>query len=327
MKKRSLGNLKVNEIGLGCMGMSEFYGKIDDKESLKVLEKAYELGVNFYDTADTYGFGHNEQLLSKFIKGKREDLVIATKFGIKREEGKYERVINNSPEYIRTSCENSLKRLGIDCIDLYYVHRLNNSYQLEETIGTLAELVKEGKIKHIGLSEVSAKTLKKAHEIFPIAAVQSEYSLMTREMEYNGVFETCEENNIGFVAYSPISRGLLSGNFKNKETLEKGDFRKFSPRFSDENMVRNNKVIEFLNLKAKELNCTTAQLAIAWVMHKKPFIVPIPGTKRIKYLTDNVSSAKIHLNKEIIDEMNKVFSDTNIFGERYTEAGMIGINS
>ena len=327
MEKRKLGNLQVNEIGLGCMGMSEFYGKTDDKKSIKVLEKAFEMGVNFYDTADTYGFGHNEELLSKFIKGKKEELVIATKFGINRDQGKYEREINNSPEYIRKACENSLKRLGVDCIDLYYAHRINNQYSLEETIGTLVDLIKEGKIKHIGLSEVSAKTLEKAHKIFPITAVQSEYSLMTRDMEYNGIFETCRKNNIGFVAYSPISRGLLSGNIKRKDDLGEGDFRKFAPRFSDENIRNNIKLVEFLELTAKKIGCTTAQLAIAWVMHKNPFIVPIPGTKRIKYLTDNIGSANIKIDKLLMKKMNQMFEKTSIFGERYTEAGMVGINS
>lgn len=327
MKKRKLGNLEINEIGLGCMGMSEFYGEADDKESLKVLEKAFDLGVNFYDTADTYGFGHNEKLLSKFIKGKREEIVIATKFGIRRDEGKYDRVIDNSPEYIRVSCENSLKRLGIDCIDLYYIHRLNNKYKLEESIGTLGDLVKEGKIRHIGLSEVSAKTLEKANSLFPITAVQSEYSLMTRDVEYNGVLDSCEKNNIGFVAYSPISRGLLSANNSNRNFSTEGDFRKFLPRFSEENLGKNKRIVEFLGEKANELNCSVAQLAIAWVMHSKEFIVPIPGTKRVKYLTDNAASAKIQLSKEILNQIDDVFKSENISGARYTEAGMKGINS
>ncbi len=323
------GNLKVKlpQLGLGCMGMSEFYGPANDDESLKVLDRAYELGVRLFDTADMYGNGHNEQLLSRFLAKGRTDAFIATKFGIRRKgENVYERTIDNSPQYIREACEASLKRLGRDVIDLYIVHRINPAASIEETVATMADLVAEGKIRQIGLSEVSANTLRKAHAVHPIAAIQTEYSLWTRDIEPE-ILPTCRELSVSIMAYSPLGRGFLTGQITNRDGLSENDFRLKNPRFSQENLHQNNKLLETLKDVAAAHKATPAQIALAWVLAQGPDVFPIPGTKRIKYLEDNISAAQVELTKIQIATLGDAFPVGAAAGERYPEAGQVGLNA
>jgi aryl-alcohol dehydrogenase-like predicted oxidoreductase len=312
--------MSVKEIGLGCMGMSEFYGPVDDAESLHVLERAWEMGVNHFDTSDMYGGGHNESLLSRFIAGKKSGIRIATKFGIERVG--LSRTINNSAAYIRKSCERSLSRLKIDAIDLYYVHRLDRATPIEETILELKRLVNEGKILQLGLSEVSPDELRRAHAIHPIAAIQSEYSLVSRAPETNGLFEACAGLGVGFVAYSPMGRGLLSTRIRSKSDLSQADFRRAAPRFSDENLKDNLSLADRLVNYSNQLNCTPAQLALAWVLKAAPFVVPIPGTKQRKYLEENLGATEVDLSDEIHSKLGKSFAYGNVKGERYPTQGM-----
>ena len=293
MEKRKLGaqGLEVSELGLGCMGMSQFYGPRDDIESIATLERAVELGINFFDTADVYGVGHNEELVGKALKKYRDRVIIATKFANQvLPDGK--RAINGRPEYVRSACDASLKRLGVDHIDLYYQHRVDKKVPIEETVGAMAELVRKGKVRYLGLSEAGANTIRRAHATHPISALQSEYSLWTRDYE-DEVIPTLRELGIGFVPFSPLGRGFLSGNIRE---LPADDMRrKISPRFDAENIQRNLKVVDRIKEIAREKGITPSQLALAWVLAQGHDMVPIPGTKRRTYLEENVAAAKIQL--------------------------------
>jgi len=314
------------ELGLGCMGMSEFYGATDDAQSLATLEAAFDAGVTHYDTADSYGAGHNEELLARFIKGKHGRLRIATKFGIVREPGRYERRIDNSPAYICSACEASLRRLGVDHIDLYYVHRLSAATPLEDTIGTLAELKREGKIGAIGLCEVSAQTLRRAAELHPIASLQSEYSLWTRDPEM-GALHAVREIGAQFHAYSPLGRGFLTGAIKRNTELTDGDFRKLSPRFAAENLDANMRIADTVLALAAAKGCTPAQLALAWLLAQGPEIVPIPGTKRTRYLLENLGALAVSLSADELKRIDEALPPGVAAGDRYPAAGMQGLNS
>ena len=328
MKIKSLGaqGLTTSELGLGCMGMSEFYGTTDDKESIKTIHRAIELGINFFDTADAYGPHKNEELLGKAIKGKREKLTIATKFGIVRDPNNPQaRGINGKPEYVRSACDGSLKRLEIDVIDLYYLHRVDANTPIEETVEAMGQLVKEGKVRGIGLSEVSASTLRKAHAEFPISALQSEYSLWSRDPE-DEIIATCNELGIAFVAYSPLGRGFLTGQIKKFEDLDPDDYRRLSPRFQGENFQKNLDLVNELESLAAEKNCTASQLALAWVLAQGDHIFPIPGTKRIKYLEENVAALNVHLTQKDLDEINEAFPLDAATGLRYPAQMMNSLN-
>ena len=294
--------LRSSAIGLGCMGMSEFYGERDDAQSMRTLERAFALGVTHYDTSNVYGRGHNEQLLGGFIKGRRDRLMLASKFGVVRDPdgpqgSTYDRGIDNSPAYMRKCCEESLARLGTDVIDLYYVHRTDPNLPIEDTMAALAQLVKEGKIRAIGLSEVTAAQIRRAHRVHPIAAVQSEYSLWTREPELD-VLPACCELGITFVAYSPLGRGFLTGAIRDAQSLAPDDFRLSSPRFHGENFERNRSLIEKLGSLCAAKSCTPGQIALAWIMGRDQPIIPIPGTKRIKYLEENVGATSVALSAD-----------------------------
>ena len=312
------------EIGLGCMGMSEFYGTADDQQSLATLEAAYAAGVTLFDTADSYGAGHNEELLGRFLRGKRNSVRIATKFGIVREPGRYERRIDNSPAYIRQACEASLRRLGIEHIDLYYVHRLNRDTALEESIGALGGLVKEGKIGGIGLCEVSPQTLKQASAIHPIAAVQSEYSLWTRDPE-DGVLDAVRDVGARFYAYSPLGRGFLTGTFNQGTTFDKSDFRSFNPRFAQGNLTANLRIADALRSLASKIGCSPAQLALAWLLAQGEHIVPIPGTKRTSYLLENLAAREVRLTAADWSRIEAIAPAGIAAGARYSEEGMKGL--
>lgn len=327
MKQRRLGRggLLVSEIGLGCMGMSEFYGPTDDATSRATLARAVELGISFFDTADTYGFGHNEALLGSFLKA-RTGLRVGTKFGIVRQPGKYERRVDNSPAYIAEACDASLKRLGIEAIDLYYAHRLNHVYPLEETIGAMADLVKAGKVRAIGLCEVSAATLRRAHAVHPISAVQSEYSLWTRDPEAE-VLTACRELGIAFVAYSPLGRGMLTGSITTDTKLAPNDFRRSSPRFQGASLAANVKLVDTVRALAAEKACSPGQLALAWLLHQADDIIPIPGTKHIAYLEENVGAAGIALTSWDLARISAALPPGSASGERYPAEGMKGLDS
>ena len=326
MQHRPLGRTgqSISALGLGCMGMSEFYGARDDVESLATLEAALAAGIDFFDTADTYGHGHNEELVGRFLKGKRDKVILATKFGIVRKPGTYERRVDNSPAYIRSACDASLKRLGVERIDLYYMHRRNPDVPVEDSVGAMAELVREGKVKALGLSEVSVDTLRRAHKVHPIAAVQSEYSLWTRDPE-QGMLQACAELGVTFVAYSPLGRAFLTGTVSNPDKLPEGDFRKASPRFQADALERNNRLVASLETFAAEHKAKPAQIALAWLINKHPHVVPIPGTKRRTYLAENAAAAEIKLNAADIAELDRMFAPGAVAGARYTEEGMKGV--
>tara|TARA_B100000378_G_scaffold213022_1_gene176081 strand:- start:249 stop:1160 length:912 start_codon:yes stop_codon:yes gene_type:complete len=302
--------------------MSEFYGETDDAQSLAVLDRAYELGVRMFDTADMYGNGHNEALLAQFLKQGRADAFVATKFGIRKQPGEYARTIDNSPDYIGQACDASLKRLGVERIDLYYVHRAEAGRDIEDTMGVLADLVAAGKIARIGLSEVSAETLRRAHAVYPVAAVQSEYSLTTRDMEAD-ILPTCRELGVAFVAYSPLGRGLLSGAI-DRDTLAENDFRRQSPRFAEVALEANKARLATLSTIADRREATPAQLALAWALAKGVFA--IPGTKRLTYLEQNVAAASLTLSDDDIDRLDSAYAPGTFVGERYTAEGMKGVN-
>jgi aryl-alcohol dehydrogenase-like predicted oxidoreductase len=323
MRTITLGTSGVasSVLGLGCMGMSEFYGEPDDAESMKTLERAFELGVTHYDTSNVYGRGHNEQLVGRFARDKRDRIIIASKFGVVRDPNgplgsTYDRDIDNSPAYMRQCCEESLRRLGTDVIDLYYVHRADPKVPIEETVGALGKLVEEGKIRAIGLSEVSADTLRRAHATHPIAALQSEYSLWTREPELD-VLPTCRELDIGFVAYSPLGRGFLTGSIHKAGELASDDFRLTSPRFQGENFDANLALVDQVRRIAEEKGCTAGQIAIAWLLHRGHDIIPIPGTKRIKYLEENVGAASVVLGQGDLDRLDHILPVGGAAGARY----------
>ena len=330
LPERTLGSsIKVGAIGYGAMGLSEFYGPAEEQNSLKLLQSVVDNGVTLIDTADMYGRGKNELLIGSFLKqlpsSQREQLVIATKCGIDRGNSVgYERTINNSPEYIKSCCDASLKRLGIEQIDLFYIHRVNNENPIEQTMETLAELKKEGKIKHIGLCEVRADLLIRAHSTFPVDVVQTEYSLWTRDIEET-ILPLLKEMNIGLVPYSPLGRGFLTGKYQSVKDFADGDFRKTNPRFLDENIGHNKKLLTTIKPMTIKYNCTSGQIALAWLLAQWEGIVPIPGTKQEKYLIENVNACSVHLENEDIEILNDLKNRISIKGERYTPEGMKGI--
>ena len=323
MKTRTLGrDLIVSEIGLGCMGMSEFYGPGDEAESLATIHLALDLGVTFLDTADMYGPFTNEVLVGKAIAGQRERVVLATKFGNERLPDGTRVGINGTPDYVRKACDASLQRLGVAYIDLYYQHRVDKSTPIEDTVGAMAELVQAGKVKHLGLSEASPATIRRAHAVHPITALQSEYSLWSRDPE-GELLETLWELGIGFVPYSPLGRGFLTGQFKTPEDIPEGDFRRNNPRFQGENFTRNLKLVEELKTMAQEKDATPGQLALAWVLSQGPDIVPIPGTKRTKYLRENVGAADVALTPEDLRRLDAIAPKEAAAGERYPDMSSI----
>jgi len=323
MHTRNLGNLTVSALGLGCMGMSEFYGGRDEAESIATIDRALELGLTLLDTADAYGPFTNEELLGRALRGKpRDRFVLATKFGIVRGPRPQDRTIEGSPAYVKQSIDGSLKRLGLDYVDLYQYHRVDAKTPIEETVGALADLVKAGKVRYIGLSEVNASTLRKAHAVSPISSVQSEYSLWSREPETDGVLETCRELGIGFLAYSPLGRGFLTGQIKRFEDFEEDDYRRFSPRFQGENFQKNLDLVARIEQLAHAREATASQLALAWVMAKSPQVVPIPGTKRRKYLEENLKSLELTLSADELAELDAAFPVGAATGTRYPEAMM-----
>lgn len=307
--------LNVNRIGLGCMGMSEFYGSFDEKESINTLHKAIDLGVNFFDTADMYGWGANERLLGKAFKGRWDEVILATKFAVMRGPNGEFLGLNGKPEYIRQACDQSLQNLGVDSIDLYYMHRQDPKVEIEEIVGAMSDLVKQGKVKHIGLSEVDAKTLRRAHAVHPISALQTEYSLWSREPEQY-LFDVCKELGITFVAYSPLGRGFLTGAIKSRADLEQGDFRLSNPRFTDEAIKENLKFVEVIDQIAQSKKVSKAQVALAWVLSQNDEIVSIPGTRKVHRLEENLGAFKVELTEsDLAVIQNSMPAET--IGNRY----------
>ena len=328
MRQRTLGTddhaLTVSAQGLGCMGMSEFYGSRDEAESVATIRRALDIGVTFLDTADMYRPFINEELVGTAIADRRDEVQLATKFGNVRGPNGERLGINGSPDYVRSACDASLRRMGIEHIDLYYQHRVDPDTPIEETVGAMAELVSAGKVRHLGLSEAGPETIRRAHATHPITAVQSEWSLWTREHETNGVLDTVRELGVGWVAYSPIGRGFLSGGIRSIEDLDRDDFRRTNPRFQGENFARNLELVDRVNAMAQDKGVSPAQLALAWVLAQGDDVVPIPGTKRRRYLDENAAADEIRLNPDELRQLNEVFPPGAALGDRYPDMSPIG---
>jgi aryl-alcohol dehydrogenase-like predicted oxidoreductase len=326
MQQRKLGSqgLTVSALGLGCMGMSEFYGSSNESEALATIHRALDLGVTFLDTADMYGPFTNEKLVGKAIRGRRDDVVVATKFSIIRGEDGARLGISGRPEYVRKACDASLQRLGIDVIDLYYQHRVDPKTPIEETVGALAALVREGKIRYVGMSEAAPATIRRAHAVHPITALQTEYSLWSRDPE-DEILPTVRALGIGFVPYSPLGRGFLTGRFRTIDDLEPDDFRRASPRFQGENFKRNLELVDRIEELARERGATPSQLALAWVLHQGDDLVPIPGTKHVKYLEENAGALDIELSAEDLRRIDEVAPKGVAAGERYPDMSSVNL--
>lgn len=327
METTKLGNsdLIISRLGLGCMGMSEFYGPSSDAASTKLIHQAIDRGITFFDTADMYGRGANERLVGTALKSQREQVVLATKFGVVRSDDPNARGINGHPDYIRQACDASLQRLGVDYIDLYYQHRIDPTVPIEDSIGAMKDLVEEGKVKAIGICEASPKTIRRAHAIHPLSALQSEYSLWTRDPEKE-TLSTCRELGITFVAYSPLGRGFLSGKIQDTDQLDTSDFRRTNPRFQGENFDRNRALLSAFTDIASKLSIQPAQLALAWVLSQRKDIVAIPGTRRLQYLKQNISSLDIELDRSTIAELDHLFPIGSASGDRYPSQSMSALN-
>jgi aryl-alcohol dehydrogenase-like predicted oxidoreductase len=327
MQRRTLGRegLSASALGLGCMGMSEFYTGRDDAESIATIHRALDLGVDFLDTADMYGPWTNERLVGKAIRGRRDQVVLATKFGNERGEDGSFLGVNGRPDYVRRSCDGSLQRLGVDHIDLYYQHRVDRTVPIEETVGAMAELVQAGKVRFLGLSEAATSTIRRANQEYPITALQTEYSLWTRDPE-DDVLPLCRELGIGFVAYSPLGRGFLTGRFRTFDDLPEDDYRRNSPRFQGDNFQKNLDLVERVEEIARRKKCTPAQLALAWLLAQGDDIVPIPGTKQRRYLEENLRALEVELTTSDLERIEEVAPKGVAAGDRYHEAGMRTIN-